>query len=289
MLVEMTDDLQPYYGFPLLKRAVWTWEIPSYFFVGGTAGAAALIAAVARRSGGSDALVRDARWIAAAGAALSPPLLISDLGRPERFLNMLRVFKIQSPMSVGVWTLVAFSSAAGAAAFADLAHRTSGGKLPVRIVADASEVLSAATGLVLSTYTGVLLGATAIPVWSRNARVMPLHFGASSVGAAVSTLELLGHRTRALNRIGIGACLAETALALYLETREDEALTPLRDGTNGQLARAASVLSGPLPLALRILASRSPTARRVAALSTISGSLLTRVAWIQAGKAEKQP
>ena len=72
--------------------------------------------------------MRDARWVAAAGAAASPLLLNSDLGRPERFLNMLRVFKVQSPMSVGVWTLVAFSTAAGAAAFADLVDRSSGGQ-----------------------------------------------------------------------------------------------------------------------------------------------------------------
>lgn len=281
----MPDSLAPsdYYGFPLLKKPVWTWEIPAYFFVGGTAGAAALIGAVARRAGGSDALVRDARWIAAAGAALSPPLLISDLGRPERFLNMLRVFKIRSPMSVGAWTLVAFSSAAGACAFADLADRTSGGKLPVKIVADASEILSAATGLVLSTYTGVLLGATAIPVWSQNARVLPVQFGASGTGAAVSILELLGHRNRALNRIGIGAALIDTALALYLETGDDPMVTPLHEGENGRLARAAVALSGPVPLALRLLAGRSPTARRVAALSTLAGSFLTRFAWMQAG------
>src|SRR5918996_4614863 len=120
MTPDMTDD---YHGFPLLKRPVWTWEIPTYFFVGGIAGASALVGAVARRTGASDTLVRDARWIAAVGAVLSPPLLIADLGRPERFLNMLRVFKLRSPMSVGVWTLVAFSQAASAAAFADLMTR----------------------------------------------------------------------------------------------------------------------------------------------------------------------
>ena len=295
----MNDTLAPsdYYGFPLLKKPVWTWEVPAYFFVGGTAGAAALIGAVARRAGGSEALVHDARWIAAAGAALSPPLLISDLGRPERFLNMLRVFKVRSPMSVGAWTLVAFSSASGAAAFGELAHRATGGKLPVRVIADASEMLSAATGMVLSTYTGVLLGATAIPVWSRHARVLPVHFGASGLGAAVSLLELLGHRTRALNRIGIGAAVVETAVGWYLETRKDATLSALREGESGQLARAAGVLSGPLPLALRLFAGRSPTARRAAAVSTMAGSLLTRVAWVQAGKtvgqgvspADKQP
>ena len=81
-----------YYGLPLLKPPVWTWEVPAYFFVGGGAGAAAVIAAAARLSGGRDELARDARWIAAVGGAIAPPLLISDLGRPERFLNMLRVF-----------------------------------------------------------------------------------------------------------------------------------------------------------------------------------------------------
>ena len=89
--------MSSYYTLPTLKPPVWTWEVPTYFFVGGVAGAAAVVGAVARMTGGSPALVRDARWIAAVGGAASPGLLISDLGRPERFLNMLRVFKVQSP------------------------------------------------------------------------------------------------------------------------------------------------------------------------------------------------
>src|SRR5947209_16363355 len=91
-------QVRDYYGLPLLKEPVWTWEVPAYFFVGGAAGAAAMIAAAAQIAGGRPDLVRDARWLAAGGAALSTPLLISDLGRPERFLNMMRVFKPQSPM-----------------------------------------------------------------------------------------------------------------------------------------------------------------------------------------------
>src|SRR5262249_44843353 len=89
-----------YYGIPLLKPPAWTWEVPLYFFVGGAAGAAAVIGAVADYSGANRKLVRDARWIAATGSVLSPVLLISDLGRPSRFLSMLRVFKPQSVMSV---------------------------------------------------------------------------------------------------------------------------------------------------------------------------------------------
>ena len=217
---------------------------------------------------------------------MSPPLLISDLGRPERFLNMLRVFKVQSPMSVGAWTLVAFSSAAGAAAFADLAHRSTGGKMPVTIVADAAEILSAATGLVLATYTGVLLGATAIPVWSRNARVLPMLFGASGMGAAVSTLELLGHRTRALNRIGIGAALVgKRSRALSRELATIETLTPLRDGANGQLARAPRACSR---VPCRSSCACSPAARLLRGASprcsTIAGLAAYAVAWLQAGK-----
>ena len=274
-----------YYGYPTLKPPVWTWEVPAYLFVGGTAGAAALIAAVARQTGAGTNLVRDARWIAAAGAAMSPPLLISDLGRPERFLNMLRVFKVQSPMSVGVWTLVAFSNAAAASAFADLAVRLTGGRLPVRVVADAAGMLSAGTGLVLSTYTGVLLGATAIPVWSQNARLLPLHFGASGLGSAVSFLELLGHRHRALNGIGIGAALVECAIGASIELSDnDDRVRALRDGRARGMVRAAGTLSGPVPLLLRVFAGRSATARRIAALSTIAGSILTRAAWIEAGR-----
>jgi formate-dependent nitrite reductase membrane component NrfD len=276
--------MSEYYGLPTLKAPVWTWEVPAYFFVGGAAGAAAMIGAAARLAGGRAELVRDARWIAAAGGAISPPLLTADLGRPERFLNMLRVFKLRSPMSVGAWTLVAFSNAAGAAAFADLIDRSSGGRIPVRVLGNAAEALAAATGLVLSTYTGVLIGATAIPAWSQNVRILPVHFGASAVGSAVSILELLGHRDPALNLLGAGAAAVETLIGGSLELSASQALVPLKEGWSGNIVRAGGVLSGPLPLALRLLAGRSPSARKAAAISTLVGSVLTRVGWLAAGR-----
>jgi formate-dependent nitrite reductase membrane component NrfD len=219
---------------------------------------------------------------------LSPPLLISDLGRPERFLNMLRVFKVQSPMSVGAWTLVAFSNAAAASAFADAAGRRWRGRVPVTIVADAAGTLAAATGLVLSTYTGVLLGATAIPVWSKNATLLPVLFGASGLGAAVSILELLGHRNRSLNRLGIGAAVVETAIMAGVEFDVAQAAQAIRHGRPGTLARTASLLSGPVPLLLRLIAGRSANARRLTAMATLAGSILTRMAWVSAGRASAQ-
>ena len=270
-----------YYDLPLLKAPVWTWEVPAYFFAGGAAGAAAVIGAVARATGAPTDLVRDARWIAAVGGAASPALLISDLGRPERFLNMLRVFKLQSPMSVGAWTLVAFSSTAAASAFADAVQRTNQ-MLPIRQVADAAGLLSAATGLVLSTYTGVLLGATAIPAWSRDVKLLPLQSGASSLGAAASMLELAGHRHRALHYIALGAAAVDS-LAAARVARIDFGAQP-GEGAGTQLVRAGTVLAGPVPLALRLLGGRSRAVRQVAAVTAIAGSLLTRIGWVQAGR-----
>src|SRR5438874_3915959 len=199
-----------YYGIPLLKQPSWTWEIPLYFFVGGAAGASAVVGAIANYTGADRRLVRDARWIAAAGSVISPALLISDLGRPSRFLNMLRVFKPQSAMSVGVWTLLGFSGGSVAAAFAGSLRERYGESLPVRVLENAGEAASLLFGLPFSNYTGVLIGATAIPAWNENAGELPIHFGMSGLAASVGLLELMGHRrSRALQMLGLGAAVFE--------------------------------------------------------------------------------
>src|ERR1700740_3251814 len=149
-----------YYQIPLLKQPPWTWEIPLYFFVGGAAGAAAVIGAIADYTGADRDLVQHARWVAAAGSVISPALLIADLGRPERFLAMLRVFKPQSPMSVGVWTLLGFSSGAAAACFAGYLSDRVAPTLPIRVLENAGQAASLAFGLPFSNSTGVLIGAT---------------------------------------------------------------------------------------------------------------------------------
>lgn len=278
------DSPTGYYGLPLLKPPVWTWEVPTYFFVGGVAGSAAVIAVVARLAGAPHGLVRDARWLAAGGAVLSAPLLVADLGRPSRFLYMLRVFKPRSPMSVGVWTLVAFSSASSAALLADMVQGRRRRRGPMVLVSQGADVLSAVTGLALATYTGVLLGVTAIPVWSRSVRLLPIHFGISGLGAAASALEICGHRHRALRLIGIGAATAESAIGAHVERDSDPALDPLKHGWSGTITRLGGVLAGPVPLALRVFGGRSPAARRAAVISTLAGSLLTRIAWVAAGR-----
>ena len=278
-----------YYGIPLLKQPPWTWEVPLYFFVGGAAGAAAVIGAIADYTGADRELVRHARWIAAAGSVISPGLLIADLGRPERFLAMMRVFKPQSPMSVGVWTLLGFSTGAAATAFAEFLSNRYGPSLPLRVLENAGQAASLAFGLPFSNYTGVLIGATAIPVWNQSAGDLPIHFAASAVGAATGILELMGHnKSRALQALALGAAIFETWEGLRIESDRQPALEPLRRGTSGWVTRTGGVLSGPIPAILRTMSlfgngNTSRSLRRWAAWSSIFGSLITRVAWIQAG------
>src|SRR5947209_2718006 len=237
-----------YYQIPLLKEPPWTCESPLYFFVGGAAGAAAVIGAIADYTGADRELVKHARWIAAAGSVISPALLVSDLGRPERFLNMLRVFKPQSPMSVGVWTLLGFSTGAAATAFADFLSDRYGPSLPLRVLENAGQAASLAFGLPFSNYTGVLIGATAVPVWNRSAGDLPLHFAASGLGAAVGMLELMGHRkSRALQALGLGAAMFETWEGMRIETHGHAAVEPLKRGASGWITRTGGVLSGPVP------------------------------------------
>lgn len=277
-----------YYGVPMLKEPQWTKEVPVYFFVGGAAGAAAVVASAANLLTRDRDLVRDARWVAAAGGPLSAALLIADLGVSSRFLNMLRVFKLQSPMSVGAWTLAAFSSFSGASAFANLMQQKFGESVPVRIVENAAGLLASATGLVLSTYTGVLIGATAIPVWNDHAVSLPHHFAASGVNSAVSILELLGHEnSRALNLLGVAASAFEVYEGLEVESRRNRVNEPLHKGISGAIVRTGGMLSGPLPLALRLgsLLTGNMALRRAACWSSMIGSLLTRFGWVEAGRA----
>jgi len=277
-----------YYGIPMLKEPQWNWAIPLYFFVGGGAGASAVIASVANWVGDDFALARKARLLALGGASLSGALLVYDLGRPARFMNMLRVFKPQSPMSMGAWILTAFAGSTAAAGFADLVRERWGESLPVRVLGGAAGGLSALFGVPFSNYTGVLIGATAIPVWNRSIDTLPLHFGMAGVQTACSALELWGFdRSTALNLLGIGSAAFETWEGFHLESNPDRALDPLKHGASGAMVRAGGLLSGPVPLMLRLasLVTRNREMRRWAAISGLAGSLLTRYGWMRAGHA----
>jgi len=191
-------------------------------------------------------------------------------------------------MSMGAWTLSAFSSVSAAAAFGNLMQEKLGPSIAIKIVENAAGLLATATGLVMASYTGVLIGATVIPVWNENVGTLPQHFAASGLNSAVSILELFGHDdSRALNLLGISASCYEVAEGALLESKRHRVNEPLRKGWSGAIVRAGGVLSGPVPLALRLAyaVSGNKKLRRAAAWSSVAGSLLTRFGWVHAGRA----
>jgi formate-dependent nitrite reductase membrane component NrfD len=263
-----------------LKPPVWTWEVPAYFFAGGVAGVSAAIAFAASLDGGHATVERAARWIAAGGAGVSPLLLVSDLGRPSRFLYMLRVFKRRSAMSVGAWTLVVFS----AAVFGGLAL-SFGGQAPaaaaaLRLTLDA---VAAASGLLLATYTGVLLGATVVPAWASRHRWLPIEFGVSSLGAAASLIELAGGTGAPMHRAALAAAAIETAAFAIDRAARRRPSAP--SGAAPPLLTWALAVSGPMALGLRLLSNLLPAIRPAAAVAAVAGSLAMRFGWIAAGRA----
>jgi Polysulphide reductase, NrfD len=278
-----TPQKPGYYGQPVVRPPVWTWEIPIYVFVGGLGGMSAVIALGALLFHHFD-VARTAMWIAAVASVLSPVLLISDLGRPHLFINMLRVFKPQSAMSMGAWILAAFGMCVvpGLIALELQTFQLFAGAIG-QILRVATGILmfgSAVFGMLLATYTGVLIGATAIPAWFLHHKVLPIHFGAAGLGSAAALLELLGHQIAPLNAIGFAAAALETVLFAWLSIdKHGVADRAIHEHASGWLIRVGGVLTGPLPLVLRFVALIP-----LAAISFLLGALVSRFGWIAVGR-----
>ncbi|HTA44004.1 MAG TPA: NrfD/PsrC family molybdoenzyme membrane anchor subunit [Bryobacteraceae bacterium] len=278
-------QLENYYGLPVLKPPVWTWQVPLYFFLGGIAGMSACTGFIAQLFHGGSALVRFCLWTGLAGAALCPLLLIADLGRPMRFLNMLRVFKLRSAMSMGAWILVGFSNCVFLAVLCfELQQRGLTNPLLIGLLWLA-EAAAAVTGLLLAGYTGVLIGATAVPVWSQNRTLLPAHFLTSGFGGAAAILELAGFLVPATQLLGFAASGIETLIEILLPVRKRPGDSPLHHGESGRALLLAGLLEGPGALLLRVFYGSAPTGRYAAAAVFLIGSLLSRYAWIWAGRA----
>jgi hypothetical protein len=273
-----------YYGQPVVKPPVWTWEVPLYFFFGGIAGMSAVIASGAIIFHHVD-LARAAMWLAAiCGAILSPILLVMDLGRPHLFLNMLRVFKHRSAMSMGAWILTAFGTCTvpGLIALELHAYQIFPGTLdqPLDLAAGMFIFGAAIFGTLLATYTGVLIGATAIPAWFLHRILLPIHFGTAGLGSAAALLELLGHRIATLNFLGFYAAAVETVLLIWLSIdKHGAADRAIHEHASGWLIRIGEVLNGPLVLVLRFFGFVP-----LAAISFLLGALVSRIGWIAVGK-----
>ena len=272
-------EFRSYYGRPVLKAPTWKVpDIPAYLFSGGLAGASAVLAELAAATG-RPALARTARLGAAGGALAGVGLLIHDLHRPSRFLNMLRMVKVTSPLSVGTWILSPFSALTTAAAASELT-----GIAPV--LGRAAGVGAAALGGPMTTYTAVLITNTAVPAWHDAHREMPVVFGGSAVSAA-GGLGLLGAPVREnlpAARLGAAGAAVELAAGALMERRLGEIGDKYRTGHAGRWMRAARALSA--AGAVGGLAGRRH--RGVAAasgLALLAGSLATRFGVFMAGKA----
>ncbi len=296
-----------YYGVPVIHRPHWKWLVIWYFFLGGIAGASYVVATVAELFGGKTGrpIVRAARYLSLAALLPCPPLLILDLGRPERFLHMLRVFKLRSPMSVGTWGLTVFGVFCTISALIEAAR--DGLLTPFRpldrllraLPARAIGVLGAGPAMFVGGYTGVLLAATAVPLWARSHLLLGPLFLTSAVSTATAAITLVlalsGAKHRALGRLerlDSIALLTEAAILAAVRARLSPTLArPIAEGRLGRLrALGVSTLGIAAPLALQAPAAffgrrlpRPLTA--LAALLVLAGGFTLRYVLVMGGLA----
>jgi Polysulphide reductase, NrfD len=270
-------EFTSYYGKPVLNRPVWqATDIAGYLFVGGLAGSSSLLAAGAQLTG-RPALARAGKITAAGGAMTAAVLLVHDLGRPARFVNMLRVFKPTSPMSVGSWLLAGYGPAAAVAALSAVT-----GRLP-RLGALATAT-AALIGPAVTTYTAVLISDTAVPAWHGGHREMPYLFAGSGANAAggLGLLAAPVTQNAPARRLALAGGLVELAATRLMEHRLGPVAEPYRTGTAGRLVHAAEALTI-AGLAGAVLGRRSRPICAVAGAALLSASALMRFGVFKAG------
>lgn len=299
-----------YYDVSMLQPPVWEgYFIGPYFFLGGVAGGAYLLSRVAEWVAG-----REYRQITRAGSTVAllatvpcAPLLIADLGDPSRFHHMLRVFKPQSPMNLGAWTLTGFSAAAAAAVLREFRRGPSGSSRKTGDAIDCSlTVVMDAAGvplaLLLMSYTGVLISGAATPVWCKNKWLAPL-FAASAVGNGSSAISLalkfLARRSffgrevpgqKALDRIDTIAHVAETILLVQYLTSLGKLNKPLTAGAQppALTASTAATIASEVLKYLPVRPAARDSSTTAAACAGLLGGLLLKYSILQAGKSSAQ-
>jgi hypothetical protein len=273
-------EFESYYGRQILKTPTWkTPDVPLYLFLGGLAGASAVLAEGAALTGRPD-LERVARLAAAGGAAGGTVALVHDLGRPERFLNMLRVIKPTSPLSVGSFILAPFSGFATAAAASVLT-----GRLPR--LGRLAGLGAAALGPPLATYTGALIANTAIPAWHEAHRELPFVFAGSGATAAGGLAMVFTPLSQAgpARRMAIAGAALEIVAAERLVDRLGMVGEPYRQGRSGKLIATARTMTAVAAGATLLLGRRSRTVSVLAGATCVVASALTRFGIFEAGLA----
>lgn len=292
-----TEVERTYYGHPVIRAPHWRFLIITYFFFGGIAGGSFIISALADlRMGPRSAIARVARYVSMGALLVSPPLLILDLGRPERFLNMLRILKLRSPMSVGSWAL----SGLGLFAFINAATQALddlSGEDRFAGVRRTSGLLGLPFAAVMCGYTGVLLSVSNVPIWARNYLLLGPTFVASAFSTSFAAISLaLGMSGKedeatetALARAESICMAAELGLILAGFARLGNLGRPLRSGKLAAIFWPGMVVNGlVLPLLLQLTGPArgkgSPSRRMLAACMTLSGGYLLRALMIFAGR-----
>ncbi len=292
-----------YYGIPLIKKAHWSWQIYLYFFLGGIAGGSYLVSTLAHLLGIDSKLVRSGRYLSFACLLASPILLIMDLGRPERFHHMLRILKFRSPMSIGTWALSGFGMFCGLTT----AHQVAKDgllnwfplaarlfkALPVKVI----EAFGSFLGLVVASYTGVLLSSTAVPIWARAKHILGPLFLTSGLSTSLSALSLilsLGHSShdtlQRLDRAEVIAMTTELGLIASLIPTLGPLGKPLFKGRLGLLFNVGTIGGGlllPLLTKVGFTLSGRPASRSIniaASLLALTGGFILRYVWVKAGR-----
>jgi formate-dependent nitrite reductase membrane component NrfD len=269
--------MDSYYGRPIVKEPVWQPEIPWYLFTGGLAGGCSVLHGVARITRNQE-LAKASLYVGAAADVASPILLISDLGRPERFLNMLRVFKVTSPMSVGSWILFVSAAASNTAALLEAI-----GKLqPIKM---AAELVSFLSGPPLATYTGALFANTAIPVWSEARDELPWLFGASAAasGGAAATIFTAQESAAPARRAAIAGVAAELGVMELMERKLGFVGEVYQQGEAGTYARISKACTAAGAGLLAFRGKRSRAAAVGGGALILAGELALRFSVFKAG------
>nr|WP_228431194.1 NrfD/PsrC family molybdoenzyme membrane anchor subunit [Baekduia soli] len=269
-----------YYGRPILNEPVWAaTDIAGYFFLGGMAGASSLLAAGAELTD-RPALARASKVGALGAISLSLVALVHDLGRPARFLNMLRVFKPTSPMSVGVWVLGAYAPAAGIAAASDLTGIA-------RPAGRAAAAGAAALGPVVASYTSVLMCNTAIPAWHEGYREMPFVFVASAASAAagLALVAVPCDQAGPARTLAVAGAVGELAASHRLTSRLGLVADTYDTGRAGTLIKAAKVMTAAGAVLGATAGRRTRPASMVAGAALLAASACTRFGIFAAGVA----
>ncbi len=279
-----------YYGRNIVKPAPWGHEIPAYLFLGGLAAGSALVAAGGEMTGRKQ-LQRNGRLVALGALTGSTYTLISDLGKPSRFYNMLRTVKLTSPMSIGSWILAGFGAFTGVAAFSEVVKQVvpnEGRDLPMgwfwpygdRLASIGAGFFSAP----LAAYTAVLLSDTATPTWHAAYKELPFVFVGSALAAAGGTAMITTptSETAPARRMAVGGAVLEAGAMKLMERSVGIAVEPLHEGRAGALMRAAKALTVG-GAALTVVGGRWRPAAVAAGLALAAGSALTRFGVVEAG------